>query len=83
MWDTAGEVGTNISDVLLWTASHGQAKAERPARTYIQQSCADTGHSRKQWTIEKGGGKRSEIYVLIARHDDDDDDVYMKILFVV
>ena len=26
-----------ISDVLLWTPSHGQAKAEPPARTYIQQ----------------------------------------------
>ena len=29
---------------------------------------------RKQWTIEKGGGKGSGISVLIARHDDDDDD---------
>ena len=34
-----------ISDVLLWTPSHGQAKAERPARTYIQQLCEDTGCS--------------------------------------
>ena len=24
-----------ISDILLWTSSHGQAKAGRPARTYI------------------------------------------------
>ena len=31
-----------ISDVLLWTSSHGRAKAGRPARTYIQQLCADT-----------------------------------------
>ena len=31
-----------ISDVLLWTPSHGGAKAGRPARTYIQQLCADT-----------------------------------------
>ena len=31
-----------ISDVLLWTPSHGRAKAGRPARTYIQQLCADT-----------------------------------------
>ena len=31
-----------ISDVLLWTPSHGRAKAGRPARTYIQQFCADT-----------------------------------------
>ena len=34
-----------ISDVLLWTPSHGRAKAGRPARTYIQQHCADTGCS--------------------------------------
>ena len=26
-----------ISDVLLWTPAYGQAKAGRPARTYIQQ----------------------------------------------
>ena len=30
-----------ISDVLLWTPTHGRAK--RPARTYIQQLCEDTG----------------------------------------
>ena len=30
-----------ISDVLLWTPSHGQAKAGRPARTYIQLLCTD------------------------------------------
>ena len=32
-----------ISDVLLRTSSHGQAG--KPARTYIQQLCADTGCS--------------------------------------
>ena len=34
-----------ISDILLRTPSHGQAKAGKPARTYIQQLCADTGCS--------------------------------------
>ena len=34
-----------ISDVLLWIPSHGRAKAGRPARTYIQQLCEDTGCS--------------------------------------
>ena len=34
-----------ISDILLWNLSHGRAKAGRPARTYIQQFCADTGYS--------------------------------------
>ena len=32
-----------ISDVLLWNPTHGRAKAGRPARTYIQQLCEDTG----------------------------------------
>ena len=33
-----------IRDVLLWTPTHGRAKAGRPARTYIQQLCEDTGY---------------------------------------
>ena len=32
-----------IRDVLLWTPTHGRAKGGRPARTYIQQLCEDTG----------------------------------------
>ena len=32
-----------IRDVLLWTPTLGRAKAGRPARTYIQQLCEDTG----------------------------------------
>ena len=34
-----------ISDVLLWTPTYGRTKAERPARTYIQQLCENTGCS--------------------------------------
>ena len=34
-----------ISDVLLWTLTYGQTKAGRPARTYIQQLCENTGCS--------------------------------------
>ena len=32
-----------VSDVLLWAPAYGQSKAGRPARTYIQQLCDDTG----------------------------------------
>ena len=32
-----------IRDVLLWTPTHGRAKAGRPAQTYIQQIFEDTG----------------------------------------
>ena len=48
-----------ISDLLLWTPTYCRAKAGRPARTYIQQLCEDTGCSpedlpeamkdRKKW----------------------------------
>ena len=41
-WKSKDEL---ISDVLLWTPAYGQAKAGRPARTYIQQLCEDTGWS--------------------------------------
>ena len=34
-----------ISDLLLCTTTYGRAKAGRPARTYIQQLCEDTGCS--------------------------------------
>ena len=34
-----------MNDVLLWTPTYGRAKAGRPARTYIQQLCEDTGCS--------------------------------------
>ena len=34
-----------ISDVLLWTPTNGRTKAGRPARTYIQPLCEDTGCS--------------------------------------
>ena len=48
-----------ISDILLWTLSYRRANAGRPARTFIQQLCADTGcrledvleamDDRKEW----------------------------------
>ena len=32
-----------ISDILLWTPTYGRGKIGRPARTYVQQLCEDTG----------------------------------------
>ena len=37
-----------IIDALLWTPTHGRAKAGQPARTYIQQLCEDTGCSPEE-----------------------------------
>ena len=66
-----------ICDWLQWTASYGQAKAGRPARTYIQQLCADQDVAlkiyREQWMIETGGEKVLGRSVLAACHNDVDD----------
>ena len=65
-----------ISDVLLWTPSHGQAKAGGLARTYIQPLCANTGCSPEDqleaMDDREGWGGGSGISVLMAWHDDDD-----------
>ena len=39
-WKSKDEI---VSNVLLWTPAYGQSKARRPARTFIQQLCDDTG----------------------------------------
>ena len=41
-WRSKDEI---VSDVLLWTAAYGQSKAGRPARTFIQHLCDDTGYN--------------------------------------
>ena len=65
-----------ISDVLQWTPSHGRAKAGRPARTYIQQLCEDTGCSPEDLPAaindKKEWWERVRDTVLAARQDDDD-----------
>ena len=73
-WRSKDEI---VSDVLQWTPAYGQSKAGRPARTFIQQLCDNTGcnpedlpkamNDRETWR-ERGSG----ISVLAARHDDDD-----------
>ena len=73
-----------ISDVLLWTPTYGQAKAGRPARTYIQQLCEDTGCNPEDLPgmIGRSGERGSGISLLAARHDDDDDDLLIEIQFL-
>ena len=47
-----------ISDVLLWTPSHGRAKAGQPARTYyLQQLCVDVAlrTCRERWAMAREG----------------------------
>ena len=62
-WRSKDEI---VSDVLLWTPAYGQSKAGRPARTYIQQLCDDTGcnpedlpeamNDRETWREREGQG---------------------------
>ena len=63
-----------ISDIFLWTPSDGRAESGRPARTYIQQLCVDSGYSledlRKRWTLETDGDRSSRGSLLEAWHDD-------------
>ena len=47
-----------VSDVLLWTPSHGRAKEGRPAWIYTQQLCADTGCSPEN--LPEAMGDRQE-----------------------
>ena len=73
-WRSKDEI---VSDVLLWTPTYGQSKAGRPARTFIQQLCEDTGCNPEDLpeamnVLETWRERGSGISVLAARHDDDD-----------
>ena len=60
-----------ISDVLLWASSYGRAKAERPARTYIQQLCEDTGCSPEDLPEAINDREKWRERVRDIRADDD------------
>ena len=51
-----------MSDVLLWTPSHGWAKAGRPARTYIQRLREDTDYSPEDLPIGWGKDREDQGY---------------------
>ena len=52
-----------ISDVLLWPPTYGRAKAGRPARTYIQQLCEDTGCSSEDLLEAMNGREKWREWV--------------------
>ena len=54
-----------ISDVLLWTPTYGREKEGRPARTYIQQQCEDTGCSPEDLPEAMNDKEKSYIYIYI------------------
>ena len=70
-WRSRGEL---INDVLLWTPSHEQRLDNQLEPTYSSSVLIwDVALKtyQKQWMIEKGVEKGSEISVLMARLDDD------------
>ena len=69
-----------ISDVLLWTPSHGHAKARRPALTYIQQLCADTGCSPEE--LPEPIDDREEWRERVRWWRDDDGEMMMMITLI-
>ena len=72
-----------IGVILLWTSSH----LGRPARTYIQQLCADTRCSPEDLPEAMGDrdGWQERVRDIRAggRHDDDDDDGYIDIYIYI
>ena len=52
--------------------TYGRAKAGRPAQTYIQQLCEDTGCSSEDLpeAMNHSGERGSRISMQAARHDD-------------
>ena len=67
-----------IKDVLLWTPAYGQAKAGRPAQTYIHTYSSYVRirnvvlkTCQRQWMIGRSGERGSGISVLVAWHDDE------------
>ena len=73
-----------ITDVLLWTPSHGRASVGQPAKTYLQQLCTDTGcsqenqpkamYDRDQCRERERERERESEKSILARHDDEDNE---------
>ena len=74
-WGSRDEL---IRDVILWTPTYGRAKAGRPARTYLQQLCEDTGCSPEDLPEAMNHRKKWRERVRdIRASDDDDDDIFI------
>ena len=66
-----------VSDVLLWTTTHGRAKQdnqhEHTFSNYVRIQDVVQKTCLRRWTIGKSGERGSGISVLPAQHDDDDE----------
>ena len=64
-----------ISNILVKNPSHGRATVGRPARTYLQQLCVDTGCSRDD--LQKAMDDRDEWPGKFKLEAYDDDNNYL------
>ena len=65
-WRSKNEL---VSDITLWwTSSHWWEKAGRPARTYIQHLCSNTGCSLEDlpWAMDDRDGWRERVMEICA-----------------
>ena len=77
--DTAGEVGTSSKMTYSWGPPHMDEQRQDNQLEPIYSSSVQIWDvalktCRKQWMIEKGGGRGSGISMLMVRHHDDDED---------
>ena len=81
-WRSRNEL---IREVFLWTPTYGRAKEGRPAQTYIQQLCENTGCSPEDLpdAINDREKWRESVRDIRTNDDDDDDDIYMYIYIYI
>ena len=67
-----GTIGELISNVLLWTPTHGHTSVDRLAKTYIHQLYADTGCCLEDLLRAMADRDRWQDRIKKNYHDDDD-----------
>ena len=77
LWRSKNEL---MSDVLLWSLAHGQAIVGRPAKTYVNCPCTDTGSNLEDLPGamgERHNGGRESGNALLSSWFFDDNDIYL------
>ena len=68
----------HISNILLWTRSHGHTSVGQPVKTYIYQHCVNIGyHLEDLPSMMADRNGRQERVKEIWADDDNDDDLNM------
>ena len=62
-----------MSDIFLWTLSHGRAIVSRPTRTYLRTQDVVWKTCLERWLIGTNGERESEKSVQAVQLDDDDE----------